>query len=43
MSENTGENTPENEDGFADALSAVLIIVIPAMGVVYWLSGLPTS
>ena len=35
--------TPENEDAFADAVSAVLIVVIPVMAVVYWLSGLPTS
>ena len=32
-----------NEDGFADALSAVLIVVIPVIAVIYWLSGMPTS
>ena len=37
------DNIPENEDGFADALSAVLVVVIPVMAIVYWLSGLPTS
>lgn len=39
--ENNVENA--NEDSFADALSAVLIIVIPVVAVIYWLSGLPTS
>jgi hypothetical protein len=33
----------ENEDGFADALSAVAIVVLPAMAIVYWLSGMPSS
>ena len=32
-----------NEDGFADAISAVAIVVLPVMAIVYWLSGLPTS
>ncbi len=36
------ENT-ENEDSFADAVSAILVIVIPVCAVVFWLSGLPTS
>ena len=34
---------PENEDGFADAFSAVAVVVLPAMAVIYWLSGMPTS
>jgi len=33
----------ENEDGFADALSAVAIVVLPVMAIVYWLSGMSTS
>ncbi len=38
------EETPtKNEDAFADALTAVLSILIPVAGIVYWLSGLPTS
>lgn len=37
-------NTPEhNEDAFADATSAILAVVIPVVGIIYWLSGLPTS
>lgn len=34
---------PENEDGFADALSAVALVVLPVVAIVYWLSGMPTS
>jgi hypothetical protein len=32
-----------NEDSFADAISAVAVVVIPVIVIVYWLSGLPTS
>ena len=32
-----------NEDSFADAISAVAVVVIPVVAIVYWLSGLPTS
>ena len=32
-----------NEDSFADAFSAVAVVVIPVVAIVYWLSGLPTS
>lgn len=31
-----------NEDGLADAVSAVLVVVIPVIAVVYWLSGMPS-
>jgi hypothetical protein len=41
MSEEMQENG--NEDGVADAVSAVLIVVIPVLAVIYWLSGLPSS
>jgi len=36
------ENSQE-EDGGADALSAVVLIVIPVLAVIYWLSGMPVS
>lgn len=36
-------NTQANEDSFADAMAAILVVVIPVIAVVYWLSGLPTS
>jgi hypothetical protein len=36
-------SAPENEDAFVDAVSAVAVVVIPVIFVVYWLSGLPTS
>ena len=32
-----------NKDAFADAFSAVLIVLIPVITVIYWLSGLPVS
>jgi hypothetical protein len=32
-----------SEDGFADAISAVAVVVIPVVAIIYWLSGLPTS
>jgi len=32
-----------NEDSFTDAISAVAVVVIPVVAIVYWLSGLPTS
>lgn len=37
------EDKPKNEDAFADAVSAVLVVMIPVAAVIYWLSGLPTS
>ena len=37
------ENHDYDEDAFTDAVSAVLIVVIPVITVVYWLSTLPTS
>ena len=40
MSEEMQENG--NEDAFADAVSAVLVIVIPVLGIIYWLSGMPS-
>ncbi len=33
----------ENENGLVDAFSAVAIVVIPVVTIVYWLSGMPTS
>ena len=42
MSEEQQETT-DNEDGFVDALSAIVVIVLPVVTIVYWLSGLPTS
>lgn len=33
----------ENENAFADAFSAVAIVVLPAIAIIYWLSGMPTS
>ena len=33
----------ENPDSVADSISAVLIILIPVVAIIYWLSGLPTS
>lgn len=41
MSNETENN--QNEDAFADALSAVLVVVIPVVTIIFWLSGLPTS
>ena len=41
MSNETEHN--RNENSFADAVSAILIVVIPVIGIIYWLSGLPTS
>ena len=35
-------DTQESGDGMADALSAVAVIIIPVVGVVYWLSGMPS-
>lgn len=43
MSDESQEEPSTNEDGFVDVLSVVLIIVIPVVAVVYWLSGLPSS
>lgn len=43
MSEETPATEDHNEDAFADAVSAILAVVIPVVGIVYWLSGLPTS
>lgn len=41
MSDETENN--QNEDAFADALSAVLVVAIPVVTIIFWLSGLPTS
>ena len=35
-------DTESSADGMADALSAVAIIIIPVVAVVYWLSGMPS-
>jgi len=43
MSYESQEQESPNEDGFVDVISVVLIIVIPVIAVVYWLSGLPSS
>jgi hypothetical protein len=32
-----------NEDKLVDAISAVAVVVIPVIAVIYWLSGMPTS
>ena len=40
---NDRSENSENEDGFADAFSAVVIVVLPVLATVYWLSGLPSS
>ena len=32
---------PGSEDGLADALGAIAMVVIPVLAVVYFLSGLP--
>ena len=37
------ENHDYDEDSVTDAVSAILIVVIPVIAVLYWLSGLPTS
>ena len=37
------EERKANGDAMVDAISAVLIVVIPVVGIIYWLSGLPTS
>ena len=42
--ETTEHDAREPDDNqFADAISAVLIVVIPVVAVIYYLSGLPTS
>ena len=41
MSEENNEAV--NEDGTTDAVSTVLIILIPVMAVIYWLSSMPSS
>jgi hypothetical protein len=33
----------QDENGMTDALSAVAIILIPVISIIYWLSGMPTS
>ncbi|MFT7222242.1 MAG: hypothetical protein ACI8Z1_003866 [Candidatus Azotimanducaceae bacterium] len=43
MSDESQEEPSAKKDGFVDVLSVVLIIVIPVVTVVYWLSGLPSS
>ena len=37
------EDMEKNSDSIADSISAVLIILIPVVAIIYWLSGLPTS
>ena len=40
----TDESTkPENENGFPDAFAAVVLVVLPVVAILYWLSGMPTS
>lgn len=41
MSDET-ENS-NHEDAFADAISALAVVVLPVVTIIYWLSGLPTS
>lgn len=33
----------QEENGMVDALSAVAIILVPVIAIIYWLSGMPTS
>ena len=40
---NDKSDNSENEDAFADAFSAVVIVALPVLAIIYWLSGLPTS
>ena len=40
---NEKEGLDKNPDSVADSISAVLIILIPVVAIIYWLSGLPTS
>ena len=35
-------NEDENEDAVFDVISAVAMVLIPAMTMVYWLSGMPS-
>tara|TARA_Y100001978_G_scaffold119613_1_gene106583 strand:- start:196 stop:429 length:234 start_codon:yes stop_codon:yes gene_type:complete len=37
------EDEEKNSDSIADSISAILIILIPVVAIIYWLSGLPTS
>jgi len=37
------EGLEKNSDSVADSISAILIILIPVVAIIYWLSGLPTS
>ena len=37
------EKQRPEEDALADSVAAVVIVIIPVVAVVYWLSGLPTS
>ena len=37
------EGLEKNPDSIADSISAILIILIPVIAIIYWLSGLPTS
>jgi hypothetical protein len=40
----TEESTKrENENGFPDAFAAVVLVVLPVVAILYWLSGMPTS
>ena len=32
-----------NEDALVDVLSAITLVLIPVVAIVFWLSGLPTS
>lgn len=41
MSDDTTGEADENS--VVDAISAVAVILIPVVGIIYWLSGLPTS
>jgi hypothetical protein len=36
------QSEEKNGDATADALSAVAIVLIPVVGVIYWLSGMPS-
>lgn len=40
---NDSHNAQAAADRRADALAAVVVVLIPVIAVIYWLSGLPTS
>lgn len=37
------ENQDYDEDAMTDAVSAIVLVLIPVITIIYWLSGMPTS